>query len=111
MKVQIRDDNKVVLDELPERRQFVFEPDQAVHFAMSVVEAAAKCGYRNATGQVLAHVESRMQAQVTGEIRMAMIQRTAHVLPQLLEHKLTPGQAAVQIVDIVLNAAQGRVVR
>lgn len=110
MKVHIRDDNKVVLDELPQRREFVFEPADAAHFAMSVAEAAARCGYSQAKAQVLAHVESQMQARITEEIRTMMIQRAAFILPQLIEHKLSPGQAAVRIVDVVLNAAQGRVV-
>lgn len=110
MKVQIRNDNKVVLDELPANRQFVFDPDDAAHFAMSVAEAAAKCGFNQAPRMVLDHVESKMRARITDEIRTLMIQRAALLLPQFMERKLTPGQAAVRIVDIVLNTAQGRVV-
>lgn len=110
MKVHVRNDKKVVIDDMPERRQFVFDADEAVRFAMSVAEAAAKCGYQNSAGAVLAHVESKMQAQVTEAIHSLMVNRAAKVLPQFYENKLTPAQAARQIVDIVLNAAQGRVV-
>lgn len=110
MKVFVRDDLKVVLDDLPRRRDFVLDADQAVHFAMAVAEAAAKCGFRDAQTSVIRHVEQQMRGKVTDEIRAAMIARAAHVLPQLIEHKLTPAHAAAQIVDIVLGAAQGRVV-
>ena len=109
MKVNIHD-NKVVLTELPERREFVFDPNDAVHFAMSVALAAARCGHPSARADVLAYVKSRMQARVTDELRTLMIQRASLVLPQLIEHKLSPGQAALRIVDIVLNTAQGRMV-
>lgn len=110
MKVHVRNDNKVVIDEMPKSRQFVFDVDEAVRFAMAIAEAAAKCGYQNSTGAVLAHVESKMQAQVTEAIRVLMVNRAAKVVAQLIEHKQSPADAARQIVDIVLNAAQGRVV-
>lgn len=110
MKVHVRNDNKVVIDEMPQSRQFVLDADDAVRFAMAVAEAAAKCGYANSAGTVLAHVESKMHAQVTDALHALMVTRAAKVIPQLLEHKLTPADAARQIVDIVLNAAQGRVV-
>lgn len=111
MKVMVRSDNKVVLSELPERREFVFDPDEAVHFAMSVAEAAARCGFTSAKQSVLGHVEQEMQARVTAELRAVMINRVALVLPQLIEKQITPAHAAATIVDIVLNQAQGRVVQ
>lgn len=110
MKVHVRNDNKVVIDEMPQSRQFVFDVDDAVRFAMAIAEAAAKCGYKNSTAAVLAHVESKMHAQVTDAMHTLMVTRAAKVIPQLIEHKVTPADAARQIVDIVLNAAQGRVV-
>jgi hypothetical protein len=110
MNVSIRDDLKVVIDEMPESRAFIFNPDDAVNFAMTVAEAAARCGFQGAQQAVMRHVEERMRSTVTEEIRVAMIQRLALVVPQLTEHKLTPGQFAMRCVDIVLNQAQGRTV-
>lgn len=110
MKVHVRNDNKVVIDEMPQSRQFVFDVDEAVRFAMAIAEAAAKCGYQNSSGAVLAHVESQMQAKITDAMHEKMVNRAALVVAQLIEHKHTPADAARHIVDIVLNVAQGRVV-
>jgi hypothetical protein len=55
-------------------------------------------------------VGANVQREITGQMVTLMVNRAAKVIPQLLEHKISPADAARQIVDIVLNAAQGRVV-
>ena len=79
MKVQIRDDNKVVLDDLPERREFVFDPPEAVRFAQSVIEAACRCGY---VVRVEAQVREPTDLQIAAAInRVGHMRRAAEDKP------------------------------
>lgn len=101
MKVQVRGDKRAirVLTNVQD-----MNPVDAAELARDLLDAAEQCGCK------ITLQGPPVVGQITDALYNSMVIKAAHILPQLIERKLTPGQAAVRIVDIVLNAAQGRTV-
>lgn len=85
--------------------------------AYNIAEATARAAHEaqhgappNVAGSYMVELEKQVRQQVTEELRDRMVVRAALVVQNLVERKVTPGRAALEIVDTVLNMAQGKVV-
>ena len=73
----------------------MFDPRNAVGVAKCMIDNAQACGL-----DVMVELPRR---QVTDAMRDRLIARVAHVARSLADRKRTPGQIALEIVDICLR--------
>lgn len=85
--------------------------------AYNLAEATARAAHEaqhgappNVAGSYMVELEKMVRQQVTEELRDRMVTRATIVVQNLVERKVTPGRAALEIVDTVLAMAQGKVV-
>lgn len=97
MRVNIRDDKCIVLDQMPKTGEFIFAPDEAVRFAKVVMDAAARCGFREVIAETMA------PRKLSAEKTMMLYQRAALIMRSQLDSGRTPAQAATHVVDRVLQ--------
>ena len=90
--------------------QIVFDPQNAFEVGEALARAGHEARFGTKPAADASYIAEQVRARVTEELRDHMVARVALVLPQLMERKWTPGRTALEVVDICLAMAQGRVV-
>ena len=88
----------------------LLEPEQAFAAAEQMARDAHEAKFGQPAQTDGSYLGAQIRARVTEDMRDRMIQRATLVLGNLYERKYTPGRAAMEVVDTILNMAQGKTV-
>lgn len=101
---------KVILQFSKPTQNLAMEPADAFPIAEAMARAAHSAKFPGEKLEDGSYIADQVRARVTEQLRDRMVVRASLVLNNLYQKKWTPGKAALEIVDIVLAMAQGKVV-